>query len=42
MYTYGIVILEINSCNKELYLVNTVALIPSLFWLTPEEKRTQR
>ena len=28
--------------NKELYLLNTVALYPSLFWLTPEEKRTQR
>ena len=40
MYTYGIVILETNSCNKELYVVNIVALTPSLFWLTLEEKRT--
>ena len=39
---YGIVILEINNCNKELYLLNTSALYPSLFWLTPKEKRTQR
>ena len=30
------------NCNKELYLLNTVALYPSLFWLTPKEKRTQR
>ena len=31
-------------CNNrdKLYLYNTVALYPSLFWLTPEEKRTQR
>ena len=36
--TYGIVTLEINSCNKELYLLNTVILYPSLFWLTPKER----
>ena len=39
---YGIVIIEVYSCNKELYLLNTVALYPSLFWLTPKERRTQR
>ena len=38
---YGIVILEINSYNKELYLLNTVAFYPSLFRLAPKEKRTQ-
>ena len=42
MYTYGIVITEIKSCNKRVNLVNTVALYPPLIWLTPEEKRTQR
>ena len=37
---YGIVIIEIYSCNTELYLLNTAALYPSLFWLTPKEKGT--
>ena len=35
---YGIVIIEIYSHNKELYLLNTVALYPSLFWLTPKKE----
>ena len=39
--TYGIVIIEAYSCNKELYLLNTFTLYPSSFWLTPEEKRTK-
>ena len=39
---YGIVIIGIESCNKELYLSNTVALYPSLFQLTLEKKRAQR
>ena len=39
---YGIVAIEIYDCNKELYLLNTVALYPSLFQLTPKEKGTQR
>ena len=39
---YGVVITEIYSYSKELYLLNIVALYPSLFWLTPKEKRTHR
>ena len=39
---YGIVIIEIYSCNKELYLSHTVTLYPPLFQLTPKGKGTQR